>query len=227
MNQDKLTALVDDVLSRLLTAGATDAKVIARTGQSLSVKVRMGETEMVEEAGTQSIAVRAMKGRRVATSSTNDLTTDGLQRLIRDAVELCDLSQEDPHAGLPDPSELATAWPDLELYDPECGGVMAGEAIARARRCEDAARAADARITNSEGASFDRTTGGFVMATSGGFRGGYHGSYASVAVSPVAADDGGKNRTASYWSARRRLAVEGKGGQLIHALRSGSTNMLV
>ena len=32
------------------------------------------------------------------------------------------------------------------------------------------------------------------------------GSYASVAVSPVAADEGGKNRTASYWSARRALA---------------------
>jgi PmbA protein len=205
MNQDKLTDLVDDVLRRLLAGGASDAKVVARAGQSLSVKVRMGDTELVEEAGTQSISVRAMKGRRVATSSTNDLTAAGLRRLVGDALELCDLSQEDPHAGLADPAELCATWPDLALYDPACGGVAAAEAIARARRCEDAARE-DARITNSEGASFDRTTGGFVMATSGGFRGGYHGSYASVAVSPVAADEGGKNRTASYWSARRALA---------------------
>ncbi len=206
MNQEKLTALCDEVLARLTAGGATDAKVVARTGASLSVKVRMGDTEMVEEAGSQSIAVRAMKGRRVATSSTNDLTPDGLRRLVSDALELCELSQEDPFAGLPDPADLATSWPDLGLDDPACNGVGAAEAIARARRCEDAARAADARITNSEGATFDRTAGGFVMATSGGFRGGYHGTYASLAVSPVAADEGGKNRTASYWSARRALA---------------------
>jgi PmbA protein len=193
------------VLKRLLAGGASDAKVVARAGQSLSVKVRMGETEMVEEAGTQSISVRAMKGKRVATSSTNDLTAAGLRRLVSDALELCDLSQEDPFAGLADPSELCKTWPDLNLYDDACGGVMAAEAIARARKVEDAARE-DARITNSEGATFDRTTGGFVMATSGGFHGGYHGSYASVAVSPVAADEGGKNRTSSYWSARRALA---------------------
>jgi PmbA protein len=205
MNQDKLSNLVDNVLKRLLAGGASDAKVVARAGQSLSVKVRMGETEMVEEAGTQSISVRAMKGKRVATSSTNDLTAAGLRRLVSDALELCDLSQEDPFAGLADPSELCKTWPDLNLYDDACGGVMAAEAIARARKVEDAARE-DARITNSEGATFDRTTGGFVMATSGGFHGGYHGSYASVAVSPVAADEGGKNRTSSYWSARRALA---------------------
>ncbi len=205
MNQDKLTHLVDDVLQRLLSGGASDAKVVARAGQSLSVKVRMGETELVEEAGTQSISVRAMKGRRVATSSTNDLTAAGLRRLVADALELCDLSQEDPFAGLADPSELCATWPDLDLYDPACGGVTAAEAVARARKVEDAARE-DARITNSEGATFDRTTGGFVMATSGGFHGGYHGSYASVAVSPVAADKDGKNRTSSYWSARRALA---------------------
>ena len=206
MNQDKLSALVDDVLSRVLAGGATDAKVVARAGQDLSVRVRMGETELVEEAGTQSISVRAMKGRRVATSSTNDLTPVGLARLVGDALELCDLSQEDPSAGLPDPSELATSYPDLDLYDAACGGVNAAEAIERARRAEQAARDSDTRITNSEGASFGRTAGGFVMATSGGFRGGYHGSYASLSVSPVAADEGGKNRTSGYWSARRILA---------------------
>ncbi len=206
MNQEKLSALVDDVLSRVMKGGATDAKVVARAGQDLSVRVRMGETELVEEAGTQSISVRAMKGKRVATSSTNDLTAAGLARLVSDALELCDLSQEDPFAGLADPADLATSYPDLALYDPACGAVNAGDAVERARRTEQFARDTDPRITNSEGGSFGRTAGGFVMATSGGFRGGYHGSYASVSVSPVAADEGGKNRTSGYWSARRVLA---------------------
>ena len=42
MNQDKLAELCDDVLRRLTAGGASDAKVVARAGQSLSVKVRMG-----------------------------------------------------------------------------------------------------------------------------------------------------------------------------------------
>lgn len=207
MNQDKLLNLADDVLSRLLKGGASDAKVVARSGSELSARVRQGEVELVEEAGTQSIAVRALKGRRVATSSTNDLTPPGLARLVRDALELCDLAQEDPHAGLPDPDELAKAWEEPGLFDPACGAVDAGEAVERARRAEAAALGFDPRITNSEGGSFSRTAGGFVMATSGGFRGGYLGSYASVSVSPVAADADGKNRTSGYWSARRFLAA--------------------
>ncbi|MBI5513121.1 MAG: TldD/PmbA family protein [Deltaproteobacteria bacterium] len=201
--------MCEEVLRRLLQGGASDAKVVARTGQDLSVRVRLGETELVEEAGTRSVSVRAYKGQRVATSSTNDLTPEGLSRLISDALELADLSQEDPFAGLPDPSELCAPdkVQDLGLYDALCGDVGAGEAVERARRCEAAARGYDPRITNSEGASFGRTTGGYAMATSGGFRGGNLGSYASLSVQPVAADEGGRNRTASYWTARRRLSA--------------------
>ena len=203
---DMLRDRADTVLRRLLDGGATDAKVVARAGQDLSVRVRLDEVELVEEAGTCSLAVRAFKGKRVATSSTNDLTADGLDRLVSDALELCDLSQEDPFAGLPDPDDLAKAWADLGLHDPACDGVDADDAVRRCQRAEKAARGYDPRINNSEGASFGRTSGGFYMATSGGFRGGYHGSYASLSVSPVASDEGGKNRTASYWSARRQLA---------------------
>ncbi len=206
MDQDRLQQICDDVLGRLQRGGASDAKVVARAGRDLSVRVRLSEVELVEEAATQSLAVRCFKGQRVAMASTSDLTAAGLSRLVSDALELADLSQDDPSAGLPDPSELTHTWPDLGLYDPTCGDISAAEAVVRARRCEEASRAFDPRITNSEGGAFGRTAGGFVMATSGGFRGGYQGSYASVSASPVAADEGGKNRTASYWSARRFLS---------------------
>jgi PmbA protein len=151
--------------------------------------------------------VRAAKGKQVATASTSDVTRSGIERVVSDVLELCDLSQEDPFAGLPDPADLSHApWPELSLYDPACGEVRAAEAVERARRAEQAARDLDPRITNSEGSSFGRTAAAFAMATSGGFRGGYRGSYASLTVQPVAADEGGKNRTAYYWSARRALA---------------------
>ncbi len=202
-----LLGLAEGVVAKLVERGASEAKVVARAGQDLSVRVRMGEVELVEEAGTRSLSVRAAKGKRVATASTSDVTRAGIERIVSDALELCDLSQEDPFSGLPDPSELATPpFPDLALYDPTCGDVRAAEAVERAQRAEKAARDLDARITNSEGSSFGRTTGAFAMATSGGFRGGYRGSYASLSVQPVAADEGGKNRVSYYWSAGRKLA---------------------
>lgn len=202
----ELAGLAEGVVAKLLERGASEAKVVARAGQDLSVRVRMGEVELVEEAGTRSLSVRSAKGKRVATASTSDVTRSGIERIVSDALELCDLAQEDPFAGLPDPSELAVApFPDLSLYDPACGEVRAAEAVERARRAEKAARDLDARITNSEGASFGRTSGAFAMATSTGFRGGYRGSYASLTVQPVAADEGGKNRVSYYWSAGRKL----------------------
>lgn len=203
---ETLLTLAEDVLSRLTKAGATEAKVVARSGKDLSVRVRLGETELVEEAQTRSLSVRASKGKRSATASTSDLTKDGIERVVHDAIELCELSQEDPFAGLPDSADLATEWADLALYDRACDDVRADTAIERCKRAEHAARNFDARITNSEGASFGRASGSFALATSGGFRGGYAGSYASLSVSPVAADNDGKNRTSGYWTANRTLA---------------------
>jgi PmbA protein len=95
----------------------------------------------------------------------------------------------------------------LQLFDPECGRVDAAEAVRRATVAEAAARAFDPRISNSEGATFGRTQGCGVTVTSGGFRGGMRGSYASLVVTPVAAEpDGEKKRRGHHWTAKRRLA---------------------
>ena len=204
---DRLTALADDLVKRARSRGADVAEAIARAGSELSVKVRMGEPELVEEAGHRSVGMRVMKGKRVALTSTSDLTPAGLERFVSDALELADLSQEDPFAGPADPSLLLSGDPpDLDTFDPAGGAIDAGEARRRATEGEDAARAFDPRISNSEGATFSRTAGGFAVVLSSGFHGGYRGSYQSLSVVPVAEDEGGKKRHGFYWAARRFLA---------------------
>jgi PmbA protein len=166
----------------------------------------MGDIELVEEAGHRSVGMRVMKGKRVALTSTSDLTPRGVDRFIADALELADLSQEDPFAGPADPNEIAKGpFPDLELFDPAMGDLDATTAIAMAHTAENAARAFDPRITNSDGATVSRTAGSVGLVLSGGFRGGYQGSYASVHVVPLASDAGGKKRRGSYYSAKRFL----------------------
>jgi PmbA protein len=184
------------------------AECVLRSGAELSAKVRKGEPELVEEAGTRSAGLRVIQGKRVASTSTSDLTDHGIERFVTDAIELVGLSQEDPFAGPADPKLLCdpAAAPDLDLYDPAGGAVDAARAIAMAKEGEAAAFEFDPRITNSEGATFGRTAGGSAIVLSSGFRASTKGSYQSLTVVPVAADEGGKNRRGYHWTARRHLA---------------------
>ncbi len=209
-----LLAMADEVVRRTRKGGADVAEVIARSGSELSARIRLGEPELVEEAGHRSLGMRVMrrgdgKAFRVALTSTSDTTDEGIARFVEDALELVELSQPDPFAGPPEPELIAKGpWDELDLYDPACGTIDAAEALRRAKRAEDAARSFDPRITNSEGATFARTQGAAVMVTSGGFRGGYRGSYASLVVTPVADEPGSeKKRRGYHWTARRKLAA--------------------
>jgi PmbA protein len=204
---ENLTKLAEEVVSRALKGGADVAEAIARSGSELSTKVRLGEPELVEEAAHRSLGMRVIKQKRVALTSTCDLTPRGIDRFVKDALELVEISQEDPFAGPADPDLIAKgALPELDLYDPAGGRVTAAQALEQAQKGERAARDADARITNSDGATFARTAGAFALVLSGGFRGGYAGSYASLVVTPVADDADGKKRRGYHWTAKRHLA---------------------
>lgn len=204
---DRLLELGDQIVKTATRKGATVAECVLRTGGELSAKVRLGEPELVEEAGTYAAGLRVMRGKRVATTSTSDLSESGIERFIADALELSELSQEDAFAGPAEVSELCDpkAQPNLELYDPEGGSIDAAQAIAWAKRGEAAALAFDKRINNSEGATFGRTAGGSAVVLSSGFRATSIGSYQSLSIVPVADDADGKKRRGYHWTARRFL----------------------
>ncbi len=205
---DELLSLGDRIVATAQQGGATVAECVLRSGAQLSVRVRLGKPELVEEAGTRSAGLRVMKGKRVASTSTSDLSEPGLKRFVDDALELAELSQEDPFAGPADPDDLSDpgAAPDLDLYDPEGGAVDAAQALGIAGRAEKAALDYDPRLTNSEGASFGRTAGGAAMVLSSGFRATQKGSYQSLSVVPIAEDEGGKKRRGYHWTAKRHMS---------------------
>src|SRR5580704_1147203 len=101
----ELLDLGDRILRMARDRGGADlvAECVLRSGAELSAKVRKGEPELVEEAGTRSAGLRVIQGKRVASTSTSDLTDHGLDRFVSDAIELVELSQEDPFAGPADP----------------------------------------------------------------------------------------------------------------------------
>jgi PmbA protein len=204
-------ALVDlgrSVVERAIEGGADVAEAGAHSGSHLSVKVRMGEPELVEEAGSRALGLRVMLGQRVSSTYTSDLSEAGQRTLIEDALELARLSESDEFAGPPDSSELSSPsqWMDLDTFDEGVSQISTDEALARALRGERAAFDFDRRITNSEGASFTRARGASALVTSGGFTGSDYGTYASVVVNPIADDEDGKKRSGYHWSASRHYA---------------------
>ena len=200
-----LESLAADVVARAMKAGATDAEAVVREGDEFSVTVRMGQVEKLQESGSRGLGVRVFMGKRSASTSTSDLTPEGIKQLVDGAVALAHITEEDPCSGLPETGEFGTAPGDLHLYFDDVHSLTGPERIEWALRAEAAALGADPRITNSNGGSFDVSTGRKVLANSRGFLGGYRSSYAGVSAAPLAKDEHGQMQRDHWWSSARRI----------------------
>ena len=200
-----LESLAADVVAQAIQAGASDAEAVAREGDEFSVTVRMGQVETLQESGSRALGLRVFLGKRSASASTSDLTADGIRQLVQGALALARVTEEDPFAGLPEAGEFCSAPGDLHLYYDDVYSLSGAERIEWARRAEAAALAADPRITNSDGGTFDAATGRKVLANSRGFVGGYRTSYAGVSAAPLAVDANGQMQRDGWWSSARRM----------------------
>jgi PmbA protein len=201
-----LESLTADVVAMAVKAGATDAEAVAREGDEFSVNVRMGEVETLKESGSRGLGLRVFLGQRSGSASTSDLTAEGVRQLVEGALALARVTEEDPFAGLPETGEFGAVQGDLHLYYDDVYSLGGAERIEWARRAEAAALAADPRITNSDGGSFDAATGRKALANSRGFVGSYRTSYAGVAAAPLAKDADGRMQRDGWWSSARRLS---------------------
>jgi PmbA protein len=205
LSENHLPELAQDIVRRALESGATDAECTISEGDEFSASVRMRELENLKEAGSRAAGLRILIGRKTGSCYTSDLSAEGVDRLIRGAIELADITSEDPHAGLPEPEELGSVDGDLGLYSADVDSLDTEAKIAMAKRAEAAALDSDPRIVNSEGAGFETHTGRQIFANSRGFTGEYRSSYCSIGAVPVARDGESMERD-SWWSAARNPA---------------------
>jgi len=125
-----------DVVRRALASGASDAECTIAEGAEFSANVRMREIEQLKEAGSRAAGLRILVGRKTGASYTSDLSREGIDRMVRSAIELADLTTEDPHAGMPDDEELGAIPGDLGLYSAETEGLEPGVKIDAAKRAD-------------------------------------------------------------------------------------------
>ena len=210
MSQPLTVELLADIAALAIRHGATDAEVIGLSGSEFSVEVRLGEVEKVHEANSQGIGLRVLFNGRQASCSTSETTRTAIEELVSTAVEMARFTSVDEAALLPTRDETENtltasrlANPELlHLSDPAIINLSTEKKIELARATEDAARSADPRIVNSEGASCSTISSNVILVNTAGFAGGYDGTICSLMTAPIARD--GEQMQVGYWGDRRR-----------------------
>lgn len=182
-----LRQIASDVLAHARARGATAAEVEASEGFGQNVTVRRGEVETIEYNRDKGVGVTVYVGKQRGHASTSDFSPQALRDTVDAALSIARLTASDEYSGLADPELLATEFPDLDLHHDWPIGV--DQAIELARACEEAAFAADPRVSNSEGASVSVQQSHFAYGNSNGFLAGYPSSRHSVACAVIAGKD--------------------------------------
>ncbi len=193
------------VLERARAGGASQAEASVVSSLGRDVSVRMGEIESLEEARDRTLQISVYRGQCTGSASTGDLRPEAIDECVDRALAIARYTQADRAAGLADAELMASDFPDLDLWHAEDRSL--DELVERAMRVESAARDADKRVVNSEGASVSSEATIGVYANSHGFVGRMRGTSCSQSCAVIARDDSGMQRDYDYDMARRFAAL--------------------
>src|SRR5262245_38395880 len=202
----ELESLVARILQEAKARGATQAEAGVSIDAGLSVNVRLGEVETLEYQRDRALGVTVYFGQRKGSASSADLSARAVEETVAKACSIARFTAEDPCAGLADDALTERNPPDLDLSHP--WELSAEQAIDLARECEDAARAADTRITNSEGASLSTHRGLRAYGNTLGFLGSYPSSRHGLSCAVLGEQDGAMERDYWYTTARDPSELE-------------------
>jgi PmbA protein len=183
--------IIDFMLVQARRRGASDAIAEISEGQGLSVTVRKGEVETIEQSLDKQVGVTVFLGHHRGSASTSDFSKASLRATVEAAYHIAQHTAEDLCAG-PAEKELLEKNPmDLDLFHP--WALDSASAIEIARIAEGAAFAQSKQIKNSDGASVSAHHAHFMMGTTNGFMGGYPFSRHYISCAPIASEGGKKS----------------------------------
>ena len=203
-SQAQLREIATDILKYAKKRGASACATDVSEGFGQSVSIRKAEVDTIEYNRDKGVGVTVYLGQQRGYASTSDFSKAALKATVDAALSIARFTAPDPCAGLADAALMAKDCPDLDLFHP--WDIEVDDAIALARRCEEAAFAVSPKITNSEGASTSIQQAHFVSANSHGFIGGYASSRHGLSCSVIAGEGDAMQR--EYWYDSRRDAAE-------------------
>lgn len=203
-SRETLSQLARDVLAHANKLGASASEVDVMEGFGQTVSVRQGDVENIEYNKDKSVGVTVYHGQQRGHASTSDFSAQAVRETVEKALSIARFTAADDCAGLADKDNLATVFPDLDLFHP--WSVSVEEAIEMAKACEASALAVDPRVKNSEGASVSTQQSHFIYANSNGFLHGFPTSQHSLSCSVIAGESDQMQR--DYWYSAARSAAD-------------------
>ncbi|MEA1871055.1 MAG: TldD/PmbA family protein [Candidatus Bipolaricaulota bacterium] len=146
MTDNKLVELCQETLESTQRHGADEAEVYGESVRTITVVIEKSDLQISRAQQETTIGVRALVGKRMGFSSTNDLST--LDEASRDAVILAKASPADE-------KNILLPVADIRyvdgIYDPKAEGFAIEQAIGYAIQILDLARGIDRRLILGDG----------------------------------------------------------------------------
>lgn len=191
-----LSDLVQQTLAEATRQGADAAETRASCASGLSVNVRLGAVDTLEQHQDKALHVSVYIRHCQGSASSSDFSPGAIRDTVRAACTIARHTSADEFAGLVDAGDLTSKIPELGLDHPWL--LDSGQAIALASACEAAALARDPRIHNSDGAGVSSLRSQSAYGNSHGFIGGWCGTRHGIDCTVLAEDASGKQRDFSY-----------------------------
>jgi PmbA protein len=194
--------LASELVTALKKQGADAADVFVSSSQGFNTMVRLGNIERLQQSTSKGLGLRVFKNGATALTFTTDFQGKTVQELVKETLEIVKVSNADQYNGLAPKELLGEYTGKLMIFDESLAKITPEQKIAMVKEMEEAGRASDKRITNSNGASWSNSIGQVTLANSDGFVGQYQTTNASMSVRLLAEENGVK-QTDGWFSFHR------------------------
>lgn len=201
---EDLKNISEYIIKEAKRLGADEVDVVLVSSTNSSIKVRLGKIEELKQSSPKGVGIRVIKKRRTALTSTSDFREDSLKKLVKQTVEMANITSADEYSGLPQKELLGIADISLNLCDTKIESISTDEKINMMMELEKIGMSQDPLIKNSEGAQWGDSKTKYILANSKGFYGEEEYTSCSYSLSLVAEKDGVK-QTDYWWTASRFL----------------------
>ncbi len=193
--------MAEQLVKKCLDNGANEAEVLIQTGRNLSIEVRNGEIETVEDASSHGVGFRVFIDGKMAFSSCNDFSERALDDTMGSAIAFAKNMTADENNVLPGDLGLTQVE---GLYDPQLNQVSMDKKIEMAKTVEKMAMK-DTRITKSAGAAYKEGESEIFLVNSNGLSKSKKSSFCSYGVY-VVAEKGEQKSTGGERCTRRSFS---------------------
>ena len=194
-----LKNIAEQVIKEARKKGADQAEVYLVNSRQLSLEVRNGDIESVQEASSYGLGLRLIKDKKLGFAYVNDFRPESLEEVIRRALEFARAVSADENNVLPDDPGMTEV---KGLYDPGLAQVPLEKKIGLLQEVESLALQVKG-ISKSAGASYSESEGEIILVNSLGLSKSYKASGCGYGVGVIA--EKGEQKSSGYESCNRRF----------------------